>query len=450
MEIESFREALGRGDFSEVYLEESANTQIVFEDKKVEQATSGSERGLSVRMFSGEETRFGSQDGQDPAAARDMAARLGGDLKKTPFAVSADLKIVSHAVLEDPSAVSLEAKAALLSAADRAARDAGKAVRQVSLSYGERVKTITILNSLGEAVQEKRCYVAFVVTVVAEENGVLQTATEVLGALSGFELFKDQRPVRTAKAAAERALSRLKAPSAPVGEMPVIIASSAGGTLIHEAIGHSLEADLVQKGESPMYRGKIGTRVANDCITVLDDPTQAGRRGAFVYDDEGTPSQPTYLIRNGILQDYLYDRQTARKDNRPSNGHGRRESYLHRPIPRMSNTFIAPGFDDPETVLTSVQNGLLVTRMGGGQVNTATGDFVFEVEEAFVIQSGKVGHLVRGASLLGNGPEILKSIDRVGSDLGWSIGTCGKSGQGVPVSDAVPTLRIPKILVGGM
>jgi len=231
--------------------------------------------------------------------------------------------------------------------------------------------------------------------------------------------------------------------------MPVVIASEAGGTLIHEAIGHALEADGVQQGTSPHFAGKVGRRVANAKVTVLDDPTRPGARGSFHYDDEGTPSERTVLVRDGVLQTYLYDRRTAAKARRASNGHGRRESYAHKPIPRMSNTSVAPGPDDPAAVRRSLERGLLVTRMGGGQVNTATGDFVFEVDEGFWVEGGRVKHMVRGANLLGNGPEVLRTIDRVGWDIGWSVGTCGKDGQGVPVSDGVPTLRIPKLLVGG-
>jgi TldD protein len=230
--------------------------------------------------------------------------------------------------------------------------------------------------------------------------------------------------------------------------MPVVIASSAGGTLIHEAIGHSLEADAVWEGTSPSYVGKIGTIVANPKLTVFDDPTVPGARGSFRFDDEGTPSEATKLIEDGVLKTYLFDRISARKAGRASNGHGRRESYAHRPIPRMSNTFVAPGPDNPEEILRDFKNGLLVTKMGGGQVNTANGDFVFEVEEGFQVKDG-VRTLVRGATLLGNGPKTLLEIDKVGSDHGWAIGTCGKEGQGVPVSDALPTVHIKKLVVGG-
>jgi TldD protein len=218
--------------------------------------------------------------------------------------------------------------------------------------------------------------------------------------------------------------------------------------MIHEAIGHGLEADLAQQGLS-VFSGKLGTQVASPLITVMDDATLPGKRGSFRFDDEGTPSQRTVLVEKGILQCYLYDKLTSMKDKVKSTGNGRRESYRHRPIPRMTNTFIAEGSMSPGDILASLEKGILVEKMGGGQVNTVTGDFVFDVQEGYLIEKGKKGEPVRGATLTGNGPRVLESIDMVADDLGFSIGTCGKDAQGVPVSDAMPTVRIPEIVVGG-
>ncbi len=218
--------------------------------------------------------------------------------------------------------------------------------------------------------------------------------------------------------------------------------------MIHEAVGHGLEADLAQEGLS-VYSNKIGERVAAPLITVIDDSTLPKKRGSFRFDDEGVLSQKTVLVEQGILKGYMYDRLTAMKDGAVSTGNGRRESYEHRPIPRMTNTYIAPGVSNPGETIKSVDRGLFVKKMGGGQVNTATGEFVFEVSEGYVIEKGQVGEPVRGATLIGRGPDILKAIDMVSNDLGFSIGTCGKDAQGVPVSDAMPTIRIPEIVVGG-
>lgn len=218
--------------------------------------------------------------------------------------------------------------------------------------------------------------------------------------------------------------------------------------MIHEAIGHGLEADLAQQGLS-VFSGKKGVRVASKLVTVIDDSTLLQRRGSFRFDDEGTPSQRTVLVEEGVLKGFMYDRLAAMKDNTLSTANGRRESYRHRPIPRMTNTLIAEGDTPPGEIIASLDKGLFVQKMGGGQVNTVTGDFVFDVQEGYLIEKGQKGEAVRGATLSGNGPKILESIDMVGNDLGFSIGTCGKDSQGVPVSDAMPTVRIPEMVVGG-
>jgi TldD protein len=231
--------------------------------------------------------------------------------------------------------------------------------------------------------------------------------------------------------------------------MPVVLSSEAGGTMVHEAIGHGLEADLARRGLS-VYKDRLGDRVGSPLVSIADDATLPGKRGSFGMDDEGTPGSRTLLVENGILKGYLHDRLSASRDGVPSTGNGRRESYRHRPIPRMTNTLILPGGTPPEEVLAGSDRGLLVVKMGGGQVNTVTGDFMFEVAEGYRIEAGRRGEAVRGATITGNGPEVLAMIDRVGSDLGFGIGTCGKDGQGVPVGDAQPTLSIgpPYITVG--
>jgi len=348
-----------------------------------------------------------------------------------------------------PNTVPVESKAALLRKINGWIREYSPWIRQVSLTYGEGNKNFVILNSQGGFVREERSSLVLMIRAVAEKNGILQTGHEVVGAVQGFEFFEEVDLKQKALDAAARAVSKLDCPLAPAGEMMVGISSSAGGTLIHEAIGHSLEADHVQEGTSPIYKGKLGSVVASERITVIDDPTLPHRRGSFVFDDEGMTASPTVLVENGVLKSYLYDRLTAMRDRVCSNAHGRRESYHHRPIPRMSNLYISPWKEEPEDILRSISKGLWVTRMGGGQVNTATGEFVFEVDEGYWVEDGRIRHRVRDASLLGVGSEVLRSIDRVGKDIGWDVGTCGKDGQGVPVSDGIPTLRIPKILVGG-
>lgn len=232
--------------------------------------------------------------------------------------------------------------------------------------------------------------------------------------------------------------------------MTVVLSSEAGGTMIHEAVGHGLEADLAEEGLS-VYSGKLGAHIANPAITVLDDATIPRARGSFLFDDEGSRAQKTVLIEKGVLKSYMHSRLSAMKSGYSvtSTGNGRRENYRHRPIVRMSTTMIQPGLMNADEIIRGVERGLFVRKMGGGQVNTVNGDFVFEVTEGYLIEKGRTGTPVRNATLIGNGPEVLMAIDQVGSDLGFGIGTCGKDGQGVPVSDAQPTLRIPDITVGG-
>lgn len=218
--------------------------------------------------------------------------------------------------------------------------------------------------------------------------------------------------------------------------------------MVHEACGHGLEADLVQKKLS-VYGDKIGQKVASSLVTVVDDATILGKFGTYRFDDEGIHGQKKTLIENGVLKGYMYDHLTAQKDHQKSTGNGRRESYREKPIPRMTNTYIAAGKDDPEKIIKDTKNGIFVKRMGGGQVNTTNGDFVFDVAEGYIIEDGEIKNLVRGATLTGNGPQALVMVDRVGSDLGFAIGTCGKDGQGAPVSDAQPTIRIQELIVGG-
>ncbi|MBI3552002.1 MAG: TldD/PmbA family protein [Elusimicrobia bacterium] len=452
---EDFAGLLGGAQYGEAFLEQSEATSIRFEDSRVEDIASSAEKGLSLRYLrrigasSEVETLQGSAQGLDAEAASLLRRGLLGSKAKAAGVALAPLNFWRHSVRVDPGQIPLEAKIKLLSDIDREIRSGFPHIRQVSLSLAERRRDVVIINSEGAHVREERTTVLFAANVIAEDNGVLQTGHEVIGGLKGWEILEDSDPGLAARGAARRALEKLSAPKAKAGEMPIVLSSSAGGTFIHEAIGHSLEVDHVQEGSSPHYIGKLGHKVAPENITVIDDPTLPFHRGSFRFDDEGVEAKPTTLVKDGVLVDYLYDRVSALREAKPSNGHGRRESFACRPIPRMSNLYIAPGTDAPKEIIKSLKAGVFVTKMGGGQVNTATGEFVFEVDEGFWVEDGKVRHLVRDANLLGIGPDILMSIDQVGWDIGWGIGTCGKDGQGVPVGDGQPTLRIPKILIGG-
>jgi TldD protein len=287
-----------------------------------------------------------------------------------------------------------------------------------------------------------------VVQVVGESAGRVESAHESDGGFEGLEFFDRVTPEEIGREAARRVSVLLRASPAPAGSMPVVLAAEAGGTMIHEAVGHGLEADLACNGLS-VYQGKLGQAVASPLVTVLDDGTMPAKRGSYAHDDEGTPARKNVLIENGVLKSFLVDRLSAMKFDLMATGNGRRESFRHKPIVRMSNTYIAPGKDDPAGILADTARGIFVKAMGGGQVNTVTGDFVFGVTEAYLIRDGKLGEPIRGATLVGNGPKVLSQVDRVGSDLGFSCGTCGKDGQGAPVTDAQPTIRIPELTVGG-
>ncbi|MBI3989550.1 MAG: TldD/PmbA family protein [candidate division NC10 bacterium] len=452
--FELLKQALKKGgDLADIYLEQSRGTTIAFEDGRVERIIAGTDQGLGLRVIHQMRTLYGYTNDLSKASLLALAEGLSRAVSdgKGGSDLAVDLRRKdppSLPVLFPPSEIPLQRKVQTVIAADQVARRIDGRIRQVKVTYRDSLRRITIANSEGFLATFDKQGITFAVQVVVADGSVIQTGFEPVGGTLGFELFEEDPPEQVARRAAERALLMLTARKAPAGQMPVVLSSEAGGTMIHEAVGHGLEADLALEGLS-VYSGKLGQTIASPFITVVDDATLPRRRGSFPLDDEGVPAQRTVLAENGVLQSYLYDRLTAMQAGVPSTGNGRRESYHHKPIPRMTNTFIAPGDRDPQMILRSTNRGLFVRKMGGGQVNTVNGDFVFEVTEGYLIEGGEIGEPVRGATLIGNGPKILKDIDLVGSDLGFGIGTCGKDGQGVPVADAQPTLRIPNITVGG-
>lgn len=447
------KEALSSGgEFADIFLESSRETFIQAEDDRIERVICGEDRGVGMRVIFNGKTVYAFSNDLTEKSLLDMARQLNRIVKKGPGQGDIELRKkeapIKLPILKHPDTISLDQKISMVNGANILARGYAKEIRQVKIIYRDGEKNILIANSHGNLVEENRIGTIFLVQVVAIENDIIQTGYELAGGSVGFELFDEYPPEETARKACARALLMLKARHAPGGEMPVVLSSEAGGTMIHEAVGHGLEADLIYQGLS-VYAEKLEQMVASPLITAIDDATLPGKRGSFCFDDEGTPSQRTILVERGILKGYMCDILTGMKMNIPSTGNGRRESYRSKPIVRMSNTFIAPGESSPEEIIRSTEKGILVKKMGGGQVNTINGNFVFEVSEGYLIEKGVIGEAVRGAILTGNGPEVLKDIDMVGNDLGFGIGTCGKDGQGVPVSDAQPTLRIGKLIVGG-
>ncbi|MBI5849082.1 MAG: TldD/PmbA family protein [Nitrospirae bacterium] len=453
LHLDLLKKVLSRGgDYADIFIESQKTLSFVMEDSRIEKIVSGTDAGAGFRLLRRGKTSYAYRNDlsrQSLLQSASEASKMAADIPAiTPTSLAARNSSVQFTIPCMPEDIPLENKIALVRKADKIARSIDHRIRQVTVTYRDSVQDVQTATSEGFIAEEQRVYTLLTVRVIAGSNGIVQTGYEAVGGFAGFELFEKEHIEEISSKAAARAIMMLGARKAPAGRMPVVISSLAGGTMIHEAIGHGLEADLAQQGLS-VFSGKLEQRVASELVTVIDDSTLPGRRGSFRFDDEGTPSQRTVLVERGILKSFMYDKLTAMKDRTQSTGNGRRESYESRPIPRMTNTYIAPGADNPEDIIRSVDRGLLVVKMGGGQVNTVTGDFVFDVQEGYLIKGGRKDELVKGATLAGNGPEVLKAIDMVGSDLGFSIGTCGKDSQGVPVTDAMPTVRIPEIVVGG-
>ena len=384
------------------------------------------------------------------AAARvaaEAARQGGGGIKVVALTTQAS-RIVSPIKI-DPSTIGKAAKVDLLRRVDDAARSAGGAITQVSAGYSDGRTRIVIANSDGLVAHDERVRTLLRVSAVANGDAGMQTGFDSLGHTMGFELFDKVQVEDVARAAAGRALTKLKARPAPSGSLPVVIKAGSGGVLFHEACGHGLEADLVAKGAS-VYRGKVGELVASPLVTLVDDGTMTHEWGAIAIDDEGHPSQYNVLIENGILTDYMWDYLRARKEGRPQSGNGRRQSYKDLPMVRMTNTYVLNGEEDPADIIKDTANGVYVAHLGGGSVNTATGDFVFGMTEAYLIENGEITEPLREGNLIGNGPQVLRDIDRLGNDFAMgNPGTCGKDGQGVPVGDGQPTLRVKSMTIGG-
>ncbi len=441
------------GEFAEVFAEDRRTAGARLDDGKVEEFVSGRERGAGIRVVRGDTTGFAhtadlSEAGLLAAAeAAAAAARGTGDGTRT-VALERRAVTAPHEVVILPETVAKVRKAEVLERADHAARAVGDSVRQVSASYADSRRRVLIANSDGLLVEDDRVRTRFGVSCVAVGDTGMQTGSESPGRTVGFEIFDEIDPEEVARTAANRALTMLRARPAPSGKFPVVLKRGAGGVLFHEACGHGLEADLVEKDAS-VFRGRVGEQVASPLVTLIDDGTYAREWGTYAIDDEGAPAQRNVLIDHGVLTDYMWDLVRARKAGRPSTGNGRRETYQHLPMVRMTNTFLLAGDDDPDDIIRDTGTGLYCVALGGGQVDTATGDFVFGITEAYMIENGEVTEPIRAAQLIGNGPETLRLVDAVGHDFDTWAGTCGKSGQGVPVSSGQPTLRVAELTVGG-
>ena len=443
------------GDYADLYFESVTSTALGVDEQIVKSASQGTSAGCGIRVLSGERTGYAYTDNLSPErllhAARTAALIASGPAKQpiqgfveTP---ASDLYPVPLGGFD----LDLAARMELLLRADRAARAFDPRVVQVRASYAEELRRILIAASDGAYASDTQPLCRLSVFVIAKEDALATKGSAGGGGRSGLEQFTGSKsPEHLAHEAARGAILQLGALPAPAGEMEVVLGPGWPGILLHEAVGHGLEADLNRKKTSA-FAGLIGQSVASPKVTVVDNGTITGRRGSLNVDDEGSATQETVLIEGGVLKGYLSDKLSARLMGMPNTGSGRRESYQAIPMPRMTNTYMMAGEDEPEDIVRSVKRGLYAVNFGGGQVDITNGKFVFSASEAYLIEDGRITAPVRDATLIGNGPEALKYVSMVGHDLKLDegIGTCGKNGQSVPVGVGMPTIKLDKMTVGG-
>jgi TldD protein len=446
--------ALSRGgEFSEVFAEHRTYTRINLEENKLENIEYKIRQGVGIRVISDGKSGYAHSDDVSMErlleTAQVAAYIASGSAGPAPRALHEAERPIQYWNTERPlDRIPEKEKVALAWRANQVARDYDPRVSQVLIVYYDQIRKIMVANSAGLWAQDRSPQCWTMASVVAEEGGIRQSGFKSMGGRVGYEFFEQNTPEDMAREAARQAVNMLSAREAPSGQMPVVIAAGHGGTMFHESIGHGLEGDGIFKKLS-YYSDKLGQRVGSDLVTVIDDATMMGKRGSLTIDDEGVPGQRKVLIENGVLRGFMHDNLSAMQMKTNSTGNGRRESFQNMAIPRMTNTFLAPGQDDPEEMISTVDDGLLVSSIGSGQVQTMTGEFVFRVTEAYRIENGAVSYPVRNAILIGNGPEVMQKIDRVGPNLGFTLGFCGKGGQTACVTEGAPEFRISSITVGG-
>lgn len=442
-------------DNADLYFQSTISESWVLEEGIVKGGTYSSDRGVGVRAMSGEKTGFAYSDDivmpalEQAAAAARSIAKQGGD--KT---IQAWHKIPGHQLylpINPIQSLNEKDKISLLQRIDAYIRKKDPRIIQVSVSLAAEYDTVLVMASDGHVAGDVRPLVRLNVSVVVEDHGRREQGYAGGGGRFSYEYFlTNDIAYQYADEAVRLAFINLEAIPAPAGTMPVVLGPGWPGVLLHEAVGHGLEGDFNRKGTS-IYSGRIGERVASELCTIVDDGTLPNRRGSLNIDDEGVATQCTVLIENGILRRYMQDKRNARLMNMESTGNGRRESYAHLPMPRMTNTYMLPGNSLPEDIISSVKKGIYAVNFGGGQVDITSGKFVFSTSEAYLIEDGKITAPVKGATLIGNGPEVLTQVSMVGNDLKLDagVGICGKDGQSVPVGVGQPTLKVDALTVGG-
>ena len=446
--------ALSRGgEFADLYFEHHRTSSLLLEEGLIRTASRGVTCGLGVRVVSGEHTGYAYTDDlswEAMSRAAQTAAHIASDSRTLlPEAVS-PAPVERRYGQAAMDALDLAARIALVERVDRAARAYDPRVQKVIATLADETRHVRIANSAGVLVEDQQPLFSIRVSVIAADKGVRREGSAGGGGRLGPEFFDEKPPEHFAREAARMAVTLLGAGEAPAGSMPVVLGPGWPGILLHEAVGHGLEGDFNRKGTSA-FSGRIGQRVAAPGVTVVDDGSLANRRGSLNVDDEGNVPGRTVLIEDGILRGYLQDRLNSGLMKMPATGNGRRQGYGSIPIPRMTNTFMLAGQDDPADIVRSVPRGLYAKHFGGGQVDITSGKFVFSATEAYLIEDGRLGPPVVGATLIGNGPDILTKVTRIGHDLALDegVGVCSKAGQHIPVGVGLPTILVSEITVGG-
>ena len=449
--------ALSRGgDFAELFFEHRTNSAIQWEDQRVKSASRNVAQGVGIRVVKGDAIGYAYTESLDMEAMRraaETASRIGTEderpqpMDATPYLSSGSSFYSTSEPLTDEPAVR---KVALLERADRAARAFDPSIARLDASIGDELKYIMVARSDGKVVGDVQPLIRFNVSALSQKGQSRQVARTGGGGRLGIEYFERVTPEEMARDAARQAVLQQDAIEAPAGTLPVVLAAGDSGVLLHEAVGHGLEADFNRKGTSN-YSGRVGQPVASPLVTVIDDGTIADSRGSINVDDEGNPTTRNVLIENGQLRGYLHDEVSARHFGVTPSGSGRRQTFKDYIMPRMTNTFMLPGQSTPEDIIRSVDRGIYAISYSGGQVNISNGDFVFSVTEAYLIEDGKVTAPLRNVMLIGNGPDVLSKVTMVANDYQLSDGrwTCGKDGQSVPVGVGMPTVLVSGITVGG-
>jgi TldD protein len=446
-------EAMGRGgEFAEVFVEDRSTSSAMLDQRRIEELSSGRDRGAGIRVVVGETTGFAhtadlSERGLLAAAqaAAAVAREGGGGVREIALGALSNHPTLATVLPHD---VDKARKIELMNLADDAARSEGSSITQVSVAVGDSSRRFVVANSEGVFAADHQVRTRFNVTCIATGDTGMQTGYRPIAGTRGFELLSGDAVTSAARGAARQAITKLDARPAPSGDLPVVLAGGSGGILFHEACGHGLEADAILK-QASVYAGKVGQLVASPLVTLVDDGTVEGEWGYLALDDEGRPGARNVLIENGVLTDYMWDYLRSRKEGRLSSGNGRRQSYQHLPMVRMTNTYLLAGESDADEIVAQTPYGVYVAQLGGGQVNTATGDFVFGMTAAFMIEDGKITAPLRDCNLIGNGPDVLQRVDAVATDFSMTPGTCGKNGQSVPVGCGQATMRLTGVTIGG-